>query len=263
MAQCRLFYTLVLALSFVCISAVLTGCSSSSSNPVSGGSIDPLLLGVWWSSTSSEGLEVTSDGTSYQLTSYGGKVARDTAYNKSATQKITSASGGSGKILITTRDTSFTNSFTYVLSNGNSTLTVTTAEGPTIYAKSSIGADAVTSPVGGANTVSITLNGTTYSFTNVTSVLSTDTLYISGVLPPSTYCTILVRNLVSTQTAGRIFPGIEIVIGTTDYISISGNITVTAISGKTTQGTLSVTLLNTDNPSDLPTATGSFNVTHF
>lgn len=272
MAQRRLLYTLVLAFFFVCITTGLMGCSSSTSPSGGGGAsgaVDPLLVGVWWSATEGDGLQVLADGTAYQLTAVGGKVALDTAYNRASTQKITSASGGHGTIVFTGkspttgRDTTITNQFSYVLTNSNAALSVTQVENGTSvttgYVRTSIGADVITTPVGGTNTVSITVNGTAYTFTTAGSSVTGDTLDIYATMTGA-QCEILLLNHVSTQTIGTSLTSVFFVQGSTYFQSTAGTVTVTSITGNNTQGTFSVTLTSTTGTT--VSASGSFNVTH-
>jgi len=200
MVQMKQLFLLFLVSIFFVTAFTLTGCNKSDSNPVGGGgSLDPLLVGVWWNSSDGSGVQIASDGTALSLTSYSGKIAVDTSASaRSFTIKI-SASGGTGtraqtgKWPLTGKDTTITGSFTYVLSNSNNTLSVTEIENSVtvtmVFAKSILGdaisgglvatPNSVTVVIGSNATV--TINGGTTPYTIVTNPTSTvATATISG-----------------------------------------------------------------------------------
>lgn len=270
MVQMKQLFLLFLASIFFVFAFTLTGCNKSDSNPVGGGSgsLDQLLVGVWWNASGGEGIQIASDGTALSLTSYGGKIAVDTSTSaKSFTIKIT-ASGGSGtyaqtgKWPPTGKDTTITNSFTYVLSNSNTTLSVTEKEDTVmvtkVYAKKNIG-DATSGGGTTSNTLSITFDGTTYTLTATVEAMH-DTLAIYGYNTSGQSCQVIVMNQLGAQTVttSSIASVAFVLNSTTYYGSSAGTITVTIASATNTQGTFSVTLTNsTGNKS----ASGSFNVT--
>ena len=232
MMQTKKLFSLFLASIFFVFAFMLTGCNKSDSNPVGGSSsIDPLLVGVWWNSSQGSGTQIASDGTSLYLTSYAGKIAADTSASaKSFTVKISASNGTgtytqTGKSFYTGKDTTITGSFTYVLSNSNNTLTLTEKEGSntvtTVLTKKNIG-DAVATPV------SITFDGTPFSFSSVNVVAQHDTLVIRAYNTGSS-CEIMFLNQVGTQTVGTSLATVTFVPNSsTYYISSAGTITVTA-----------------------------------
>lgn len=266
MVQLKQLFTLFLASIFFVIACTLTGCNKSDSNPVGGSaSLDQLLVGVWWNSSGGSGIQIASDGTSLSLTSYAGKIAVDTSASaRMFTEKI-SASGGSGTYTLigkspsTGKDTTITGTFTYILSNSNNTLSITAKEDSvivtTLYDKKNIG-DAVSTPV------SITFDGTLYSFSSVFVEAGHDTLSIYAYISGGASCEIMFLNQVGTQTVGTSLALVTFAPNTSTYYSSSaGTITVTTVSGKNTQGTFSVTMTNYLSPTVTKSATGSFNVT--
>jgi hypothetical protein len=272
MIQVKQLFLLFLASIFFVTAFTLTGCNKSDSNPVGGSaSLDQLLVGVWWNSSRGSGVQIASDGTSLSLTSYAGKIAVDTSASaKLFTQKI-SASGGTGtytqtgKWPPTGKDTTITGSFTYVLSNSNNTLSVTEKEDSvmvtTVYAKKNIG-DAVSGGGTTSNTVSITFDGTLYSFSSVTVEARHDSLIISAVNSSGSFCEITVLNQVGTQTVGTSLASVIFAPNSSTYYgSSAGTIMVATVSGTNTQGTFSVTMINPSSPTVTKSATGSFNVT--
>jgi hypothetical protein len=266
--------SLTMALAVVVTSAMffVTGCSKSD-NPVSsggGGLADQNLVGVWWT-TSGSGMssQILADGTTLQLTAYGGKIAVDTAAAKLFTVKIT-ASNGTGTYAVTSKtstgkDTTTSNPFTYVLSNSNNNLSVTQngdAGTPvtTTYTRKNIG-DAAAGGGTTSNTLSITFDGTSYTMTASVSAKH-DTLTIYGFTLASQECVITVMNQLGSQTVVTSLAAVTFLPNSsTYYISSAGTITVTIVSGTNTQGTFSVTMINPSSPTATKTATGSFNVT--
>lgn len=271
MLQLKHLSMLLLASIFFVFALVLSGCNKSDSNPVGGsGSLDPLLVGVWWNSSAGSGVQIASDGTGSSLTSYAGKIAVDTSASaKSFTQKI-SASGGTGtytntgKWPPTGKDTTITGSFTYVLSNSNNTLSVTEKEDSvmvtTVYAKKNIG-DASSGGGTTSNTLSITFDGTAYTMTATVEAMH-DTLVIYGFTLSGPSCQIVVMNQLGTQTVGTSLASVTFAPNSsTYYTSSEGTITVTTVSGTNTQGTFSVTKFNLLGQTVTKSASGSFNVT--
>ena len=239
---------------------------NGTSNPVGGsGSLDQLLVGIWWNTSGGSGIQIASDGTGVSLTAYAGKIAVDTSTSaRSFTQKI-SASGGSGTYTLTGKssstgkDTTITGTFTYNFSNSNNTLSITAKEDSvnvtTLYDKKNIG-DAVSSPV------SITFDGTLYTFSSVFVEAGHDTISIYAYVSGGASCQIMFLNQVGTQTVGTSLAGVIFQPTTSTYYSASaGSITVTTVSGNNTQGTFNVTMSTFENPPVNKPVTGSFNVT--
>jgi hypothetical protein len=259
-------YLILLVLVTLGVGLTISGCDKL--NTGNTGTVDKNLVGVWFSAVEKEGMEIKSDGKVLNVVvNTQGKLAYDT----SANQAVVTISTGNNivtatikeKSWLTGKDTTYTETYGYLLSNNNNTLTVTeTVNGQvhsTQYSRVNIGDNPPTpTPASG---VSLTMDGTTYTFSSLLATAQHDTVGIHGSNTQGHFLIFTLRKALGAQQIGNDIVEVLLSVGTTQYGSNSGTVTVTSITGNTLIGTIDVVMVNTATQATFP-ATGSFNITH-
>ncbi|MGE5315338.1 MAG: hypothetical protein ACM3Q4_11645 [Acidobacteriota bacterium] len=156
----KMQYPLSAFLVVLLFALVAAGCKKDDNNPVNTNpGVDKNLVGVWFSEADSSGVEIKSDGTFLPLVvNASGNLAYEPAMPNAPAYKIATSNPNNfmltitGKSVLTGRDTSVSLTGTYVLSNNNNSLIITTIEegqpNVQVYVRSSLGAHVGSAPAG-------------------------------------------------------------------------------------------------------------------
>ncbi len=264
-------FTLVMPILFASMMFFMLSCDKTSS-PTGGsttGSVDAGIVGVWFTLSDTTGFDIKSDGTTIPLVvDNTGKIA--TASMAGVTYKITTNGANititlslKGNVTSTGRDTTFSVSATYAISNNNNTMTITVTDNGQVmnivYFKTSIGANAFTGGGGvGTNTFSFTVVGTTYNGTIVNPMVSNGFFSATSV-QTGTSLNIVVPASIGTK---NVSPGVAsgfLSLSTSSYSATGGSIIVTSYSNSNIKGTINITVTQSSGTAT-KNVTGNFDI---
>ncbi|MFA6455961.1 MAG: hypothetical protein WCW40_03995 [Bacteroidota bacterium] len=267
----KTFYSLVSLLVMLSVSLILQSCNETTNPAASTSSIDPLLIGAWYDSTNHDGVEISSDGTIRHLTvNTQGKLAYASEPDY-VSGKVTKASEG----VLATEEKYIENNatvtyvgkgrYTFTNSGANLTIYLDSTNGQAVnrvfhFIKKSIGATVSGGSTGTQNTLSLTVDGQTYNFTDITVTQTGTTIDISAAHATVPYFTFFTVRTVGSHAIDGDTTGMWFEFGSKTYTSSSGFIGIGTITGKNTQGSFSVVVQEQFNPQNVKAVTGLFDV---
>ncbi|MFA6468579.1 MAG: hypothetical protein WCW35_06765 [Bacteroidota bacterium] len=254
-----------------CISLVLQGCDETTNPAVAAGSIDPLLIGAWYDSTNHDGVEIATDGTiRHLMVNTQGKLAYASEQDY-ISGKVTKAAEGiletEEKYLENNATVTYIGKGRYTLSNGGANLRINldSTNGQAVnrvfyFIKKTIGAVVSDGSTVSENTLSLSIDGQTYNFTDISVTMNGDNIEISATHSSVPYLEFFTIRTVGSHAIDGDTTGLWLEYGSKYYTSVSGFVGIGTITGKNTQGSFSVFIQEQFNPQNTKAITGMFDL---
>ncbi|MDD8019203.1 MAG: hypothetical protein PHP42_12590 [Bacteroidota bacterium] len=231
------------------------------------GTVDALLVGVWFTLSDTTGFDIKSTGVTDPLTVDGtGKIIVDTRYATAGISfKVQTASNSltlsfTGKSRFTGNDTTVSQTGTYALTNANATLTLTLGGVTTVYFKTTLGANAFGGGGGGTGpgTFNFSVGGINHVGSIVAPSLNSGTFSATSV-DNGISCSITVQATVGSKTIGTTSATLAASLVDGSYTGTSGTINVTSVTATNIKGTINAVITKSGG-STTQALTGSFDI---
>jgi hypothetical protein len=262
----------VLFISILFAGFLLQSCEESTTDATVTPTFDAQLVGVWYDTTSKEGVEIKTDGSiKHLIVDNQGKLAYDSDPTF-VSGKIVKAEGGK----LETQEQYIENSATvtfvgkgrYTIGSGGTTMTINidsingqAASHVFRYIKKSVGDVVVTSPAPSGNSLSFTMESQTYNFTVVSGYMDGTLIDVTASNSTVSFFNFFTPRRTGVHTVDGDSVGLWFEIGPVIYTSDTGTITISTINGKTTQGSFALVVQDQNNATVKKNISGTYSVT--